>query len=109
MGSNVPPITPIRRMASGPSCPRIVPGLQLGSRWVSAGLSVGLPAGLSVGLPAGLSVGLLRGFSGASPGPTGRRSGYDRDMTSVPDRARVRLTGISSRAYEHPADRSALV
>jgi len=25
-----------------------------------------------------------------------------RDMTSVPDRARVRLTGISSRAYEHP-------
>ncbi|HTU07498.1 MAG TPA: M48 family metallopeptidase [Trebonia sp.] len=29
-------------------------------------------------------------------------------MTSVPDRARVRLTGISSRAYEHPADRSAL-
>jgi Zn-dependent protease with chaperone function len=34
---------------------------------------------------------------------------YHRDMTSVPDRARVRLTGISSRAYEHPADRSALV
>jgi Zn-dependent protease with chaperone function len=32
-----------------------------------------------------------------------------RDMTSVPDRARVRLTQISSRAYEHPADRSALV
>jgi Zn-dependent protease with chaperone function len=31
------------------------------------------------------------------------------DMTSVPDRARVRLPGISSRAYEHPADRSALV
>src|ERR1700730_5631301 len=30
-------------------------------------------------------------------------------MTSVPERARVRLTGISSRAYEHPADRSALV
>jgi Zn-dependent protease with chaperone function len=30
-------------------------------------------------------------------------------MTSVPDRARVRLTDISSRAYEHPADRSALV
>src|SRR5271155_1091989 len=30
-------------------------------------------------------------------------------MTSVPDRARVRLTGISPRAYEHPADRSALV
>ncbi|MBV9380481.1 MAG: M48 family metallopeptidase [Streptosporangiaceae bacterium] len=30
-------------------------------------------------------------------------------MTSVPDRARVRLAGISSRAYEHPADRSALV
>lgn len=30
-------------------------------------------------------------------------------MTSVPDRSRVRLSGISSRAYEHPADRSALV
>jgi Zn-dependent protease with chaperone function len=30
-------------------------------------------------------------------------------MTSVPDRARIRLPGISSRAYEHPADRSALV
>jgi Zn-dependent protease with chaperone function len=29
--------------------------------------------------------------------------------TSVPDRSRVRLPGISSRAYEHPADRSALV
>jgi hypothetical protein len=27
------------------------------------------------------------------------------DMTSVPDRARIRLPGISSRAYEHPADR----
>jgi len=27
----------------------------------------------------------------------------------VPDRSRVRLPGISSRAYEHPADRSALV
>src|SRR5689334_19342856 len=43
---------------------------------------------------------------------TSQRSGAGvniRDMTSVPDRARVRLTGISSRAYEHPADRSALV
>src|ERR1700677_449920 len=30
-------------------------------------------------------------------------------MPSVPDRSRVRLPGISSRAYEHPADRSALV
>lgn len=29
-------------------------------------------------------------------------------MTSVPDRSRVRLIDISSRAYEHPADRSAL-
>jgi Zn-dependent protease with chaperone function len=38
-----------------------------------------------------------------------RRGITIRDMTSVPDRARVRLTGISSRAYEHPADRSALV
>jgi Zn-dependent protease with chaperone function len=31
------------------------------------------------------------------------------DMTNTPDRARTRLPGISSRAYEHPADRSALV
>jgi Zn-dependent protease with chaperone function len=30
-------------------------------------------------------------------------------MTTVPDRSRIRLPGISSRAYEHPADRSALV
>jgi Zn-dependent protease with chaperone function len=30
-------------------------------------------------------------------------------MTTQPDRSRVRLPGISSRAYEHPADRSALV
>ena len=30
-------------------------------------------------------------------------------MTSAPERSRVRLPGISSRAYEHPADRSALV
>src|SRR5258708_13551456 len=54
-------------MASGSSCPRIVPAQLAG---------------------AGATI---------------------RDMTSVPDRARVRLTGISSRAYEHPADRSALV
>src|SRR5919109_1816764 len=32
------------------------------------------------------------------------------DMTTnTPDRARTRFPGISSRAYEHPADRSALV
>jgi Zn-dependent protease with chaperone function len=32
------------------------------------------------------------------------------DMTSnMPDRARIRFPGISSRAYEHPSDRSALV
>ncbi|MCW2899097.1 MAG: peptidase Ste24p [Streptosporangiaceae bacterium] len=31
------------------------------------------------------------------------------DMTSTPDRSRTRFPGISSRAYEHPADRSALV
>jgi Zn-dependent protease with chaperone function len=30
-------------------------------------------------------------------------------MTTSSDRSRVRLPGISSRAYEHPADRSALV
>src|SRR5271154_6820490 len=32
-----------------------------------------------------------------------------RDMASMPDRGRVRVPGISSRPYEHPADRSALV
>jgi Zn-dependent protease with chaperone function len=31
------------------------------------------------------------------------------DMTRTPDRSRTRFPGISSRAYEHPADRSALV
>jgi Zn-dependent protease with chaperone function len=31
------------------------------------------------------------------------------NMTTTPDRNRVQLPGISSRAYEHPADRSALV
>ena len=30
-------------------------------------------------------------------------------MTSTPTRARATLTGISSRAWEHPADRGALV
>src|SRR5690348_18285648 len=30
-------------------------------------------------------------------------------MNTVPDRSRIRLPDISSRAYEHPADRSALV
>jgi Zn-dependent protease with chaperone function len=30
-------------------------------------------------------------------------------MTTLPERSRIRLPGISSRAYEHPADRSALV
>src|SRR5580698_11515120 len=34
---------------------------------------------------------------------------YDNAMTTVPERSRIRLPGISSRAYEHPADRSALV
>ena len=45
------------------------------------------------------------------PGPvlTGARAAYDGRMTNAPDRSRVRLPGISSRAYEHPADRSALV
>jgi Zn-dependent protease with chaperone function len=38
-----------------------------------------------------------------------RTRDYPVNMTTVPDRARVRLSGISSRAYEHPADRSALV
>ncbi len=30
-------------------------------------------------------------------------------MTMAPDRRRARFPGISSRAYEHPADRTALV
>ena len=30
-------------------------------------------------------------------------------MTSTPTRSRATLTGISSRAWEHPADRGALV
>jgi Zn-dependent protease with chaperone function len=34
---------------------------------------------------------------------------YHDGMNSVPERSRVRLPDISSRAYEHPADRSALV
>src|ERR1700723_4704020 len=71
MGSKVPPITPIRRIASATSWACIVP-VRLRSIRPSIGAMI-------------------------------------RDMTSVPDRARVRLTGISSRAYEHPADRSALV
>ena len=47
--------------------------------------------------------------TGSRPGPTGRRLGYYSRYDFSADRARVRLTGISSRAYEHPADRSALV
>jgi Zn-dependent protease with chaperone function len=42
-------------------------------------------------------------------GPTFLRAFTMYLMTSTPDRSRVRLPGISSRAYEHPADRSALV
>src|SRR3984885_5825106 len=74
MGSNVPPITPIRRILTASPYPHMV----LACRW-------------------SVAVQLLDGRATI------------RDMTSVPDRARVRLTGISSRAYEHPADRSALV
>src|ERR1700735_5383545 len=74
MGSNVPPITPIRRILTASPYPHMV----LACRW-------------------SVAVQLLDGRTTI------------RDMTSVPDRARVRLTGISSRAYEHPADRSALV
>src|ERR1700735_3000371 len=40
-------------------------------------------------------------LSGREPTMTG--------MTTVPERSRIRLPGISSRAYEHPADRTALV
>ncbi len=41
--------------------------------------------------------------------PLAERGPSMTSMTTPPDRARVRLPGISSRAYEHPADRSALV
>ncbi len=37
------------------------------------------------------------------------RHNYDDDMTTEPDRSRIRFPDISSRAYEHPADRGALV
>src|SRR5438067_1083963 len=41
---------------------------------------------------------------------SGNGSGHDDDShDNVPSRQRRRFPGISSRAYEHPADRSALV
>src|SRR5215469_6204592 len=91
MGSKVPPITPIRL------CPLATDRL-LNSRYRD-GIGRGnqklfrLP-------PAGYASRMMHAV---------QRGATIRDMTSVPDRARVRLTGISSRAYEHPADRSALV
>src|SRR5215468_5409069 len=79
MGSNVPPITPIRRRALA----KIVSLVTLDNNMISC-----------------------RAYDAVAIYPEWR---YDGAMTTVPDRARVRLTGISSRAYEHPADRSALV
>src|SRR5579875_1118495 len=76
MGSNVPPMTPIRR----PSPPAFIGERVPGRRSPACDRSAAAAWWSTI-----------------------------RDMTSVPDRARVRLPGISSRAYEHPADRSALV
>src|SRR5580704_17119634 len=91
MGSKVPPITPIRR------CPLANDRL-LNSRYRDG---IGRRDRKLFRLPrAGYASRMMRAV---------QRGVTIRDMTSVPDRARVRLTGISSRAYEHPADRSALV
>src|SRR5580700_3237370 len=91
MGSKVPPITPIRR------CPLANDRL-LNSRYRDG---IGRRGRKLFRLPrAGYASRMMRAV---------QRGVTIRDMTSVPDRARVRLTGISSRAYEHPADRSALV
>src|SRR5579875_3102206 len=91
MGSNVPPITPMRRL----SRPAFITE---GYRQPPA------PRGQLPQLPCrNRNRGDFRCTSDAADGSN------IRDMTPVPDRARVRLPGISSRAYEHPADRSALV
>src|SRR6202522_4858366 len=91
MGSKVPPITPTRLRP-------LINRHLLSSRYRD-GIGLG---GLKMFrlIPSGYARGTMRCCPERS---------YHRDMTSVPDRARVRLTGISSRAYEHPADRSALV
>src|ERR1700677_445816 len=91
MGSKVPPITPTRL--------RPLINRHLLSSQYRDGIGTRGPKMFRL-IPSGYARGTMR----CCP----RRS-YHRDMTSVPDRARVRLTGISSRAYEHPADRSALV
>lgn len=50
------------------------------------------------------------GTGGSGGGVTGGGAGGGGvDGSHPPDRVRVRFPGISSRAYEHPADRSALV
>jgi Zn-dependent protease with chaperone function len=79
MGSNVPPITPILRRALA----KFISLVTVDNNMISG-----------------------RGIDAVAIYPEWR---YHDVMTTVPDRARVRLTGISSRAYEHPADRSALV
>src|SRR5580704_7047313 len=91
MGSKVPPITPTRLRP-------LINRHLLSSRYRD-GIGLGGPKMFRL-IPSGYARGTMR----CCP-----HRGYHRDMTSVPDRARVRLTGISSRAYEHPADRSALV
>src|SRR5262249_40892540 len=74
------------------------------------------PAGCSPGPGPVVTMPRLRaGWAGPSrdvarmADAKGPARAYHSGMTTVPDRARVRLPGISSRAYEHPADRSALV
>src|ERR1700678_337932 len=91
MGSKVPPITPTRLRP-------LINRHLLSSRYRD-GIGLGGPKMFRL-IPWGYAHGTMRWCP---------HRGYHRDMTSVPDRARVRLTGISSRAYEHPADRSALV
>src|SRR5215471_4505597 len=93
MGSNVPPITPIRLRPFG------LDNRQPPSAASLRCLSV---CSRSTGCETRYTANFRRTLS---CGPTRL---YHASMT-VPDRARVRLTGISSRAYEHPADRSALV
>src|SRR6202161_1188720 len=91
MGSKVPPITPTRLRP-------LINRHLLSSRYRD-GIGLRGPKMFRL-IPSGYARGTMR----CCP-----RMGYHRDMSSFPVRARVLLTGISSRAYEPPADRSALV
>src|ERR1700722_17248130 len=91
MGSKVPPITPTRLRP-------LINRHLLSSRYRD-GIGTRDPKMFRL-IPSGYAHGTMR----CCP-----LRGYHRDMASGPDRARFRPPGISSRAYEHPADRSALV